>query len=86
MKKALLIISLVLLLILIPISVIAFYNGGDTGSIAGRWNTEARVFNVKGKPVIYDTTQRSGINVTLQYWSNVVGIYVESMAKSNTGE
>jgi hypothetical protein len=61
----------------------SFNNGGDTGSIAGRWNTEARIFNVKGKPVIYDTVSRSGISVVIQRWASITGISVEAMAKSN---
>jgi hypothetical protein len=72
MQKALLYISLALLIILIPLSV-AEANDGSIPFTGSRWNVEARTFNIVGKPQIYDTVQRSGISVILQNWATESG-------------
>jgi hypothetical protein len=64
----------------------SFNNDSNDGSIASRWNVEARTFNPVGKPHIYDTVKRSGVNVTLQNWTLESGSKVLSEINALKGE
>jgi outer membrane biogenesis lipoprotein LolB len=72
MKKILLSVSIAIVVICCLV-VVVIANNQERGVLTttNRWDAQARTFNIAGKAVIYDTTNRSNVTVSLANWAEV---------------